>query len=727
MKVMKPSPLPEAETAPQEAKISKLEIEGMHCAACVKRVTKALEKVEGVDAASVNFATRAAWVSHTGVLDEAALTQAVSKAGFVGTIPQKGARSLPSVAAKREADAKQRTFIISALLTLPVFCLSMFWHPRPEAVNWLLLALTTPVVFWAGWEFLAGAWSALKQKTATMDTLVALGTLSAYGVSVYGLLAHKGHHQSDHLYLESAAVIVTLILLGRTLEARARGRMTQGIEALSQLAPEKAVRKNLSGEWQEVPVQLVLPGDLVQVRPGEKVPADGVIVEGLGEVDASLMTGEPLPRSVKPGDEVQAGLLNLSSLLVMRAEGVGEETALARIIQTVEEAQGSKAPLQNLADKISSVFVPIVIVLALVSFGLAYAAGQGFEGGMIRLATVLVIACPCALGLATPTALVVGVSKGAELGMLIRSGDALERAAHVKTLILDKTGTLTRGKPELQKPLVLDSDWSEAKILALAAGLSDSSTHPLARSVASASSEKLEVTLIENHPGQGVQGDCEGETVRLGKSDWATNEPIQEPKVPGSLSLLSLAGKPLAWLNWQDELAAGSIEAVTHLHRDGLQVLLATGDRAESAAPVAEAVGIDEVHAGMTPQGKAELVLLLKQKGPVGMVGDGVNDAPALAHADVGIAMGMGADAARQAGDIVLLRSDLRLLASGLALARQTLKTIKSNLVWAFSYNVLMIPLAMAGFMNPMLASGAMAFSSVSVVLNALRLKRFKS
>ncbi len=724
---MKPAPLPETEIQSDSPEISRLEIEGMHCAACVRRVTKTLEKVDGVEAASVNFAARTAWVSHAPGMDQNALTQAVEKAGFTGRIPQKGERTLPSEAAKKEAQSKRRTFIVSALLTLPVFCLSMFWHPRPEGINWLLLALTTPVVFWAGWEFIAGAWSALKQRTFTMDTLVALGTLSAYGVSVYGILAYKGHHQSEHLYLESAAVIVTLILLGRTLEAGARGKMTEGIEALTQLSPERAVRQNLAGEWQEVPVQLVLPGDLLQIRPGEKVPADGVITEGIGEVDASLMTGEPLPRAVKPGDEVQAGLLNLSSLLVMKAEGVGEDTALARIIQTVEEAQGSKAPLQNLADKVSSVFVPIVIVLALASFGFAYATGLGIEAGMIRLAAVLVIACPCALGLATPTALVVGIGKGAELGLLIRSGDALERAAHIKTLVLDKTGTLTQGRPELQTPLILDDEWDEKGILSLAAGLSSSSTHPLARSTAAKAESHAEVTQIENSPGQGVQGIFQGRQVRLGRAEWASDAKPAEPDLPGSLSLLTLDGRPLAWLNWQDEIAAGSTEAVNQLRRAGMRVLLATGDRAESAAPVAEAVGITEVHSSMTPKAKADLIIELKKSGPVGMVGDGINDAPALAHADAGIAIGMGAHAAREAGDIVLLRSDLRALSTGFALARQTLKTIKGNLIWAFSYNILMIPLAMAGFMNPMLASGAMAFSSVSVVLNALRLKRFRA
>lgn len=703
----------------------------MHCAACVRRVTKALERVEGVEAASVNFATRTAWVSHKEGLAGDAFVQAVDKAGFHGSLPQKGERSLPSEAAKKEAESKLRTFIWSAALTLPVFAISMIWHHRAEWINWLLLALTTPVVFIAGWGFIAGAWSALKQKTATMDTLVALGTLAAYGVSVYGLVAHRGHHQSEHIYLESAAVIVTLILLGRTLEAGARGRMTKSIEALTQLSPERATRLTPDKEWKEVPIQLVLPGDSLMVRPGDKVPADGIVLEGRGEIDAALMTGEPLPVPVEPGSSLQAGTLNLNSVLVMEARSVGDETALARIIQTVEEAQGSKAPMQSLADKVSSIFVPIVILLALCAFGLAVFAGQGWEAGAIRLATVLVVACPCALGLATPTALVVGVGKGAEFGLLVRNGEALERAASLKTLLLDKTGTITKGRPELTQVLLLNESWNEEQALALAAGLAEGSSHPLAQSVVQAARRRgidpQEVKGQQNHPGLGLTGDAAEGRAAMGKPEWAASQGAPEPPpLAGALSLLSLDGLPLAWLNWQDEIAEGSEEAVALLISEGVHPVLATGDRRPSAEPIAKQAGIATVYAGLSPQDKASLVAELKSAGPVGMVGDGINDAPALALADVGIAMGQGADAAKQAGDIVLLRQDLRLLPKAISLARRTLFTIKTNLVWAFGYNVLMIPLAMAGVMNPMIASGAMAFSSVSVVLNALSLKRFK-
>lgn len=703
----------------------------MHCAACVRRVTKALEKVEGVEAASVNFATRTAWISHREGLAGESFVVAVDKAGFQGSLPLKGERSLPSEAAKKEAESRLKTFIWSAALTLPVFAISMIWHHRAEWINWLLLVLTTPVVFIAGWGFIAGAWSALKQKTATMDTLVALGTFAAYGVSVYGLLAHKGHHQSEHIYLESAAVIVTLILLGRTLEAGARGRMTKSIEALTQLSPERATRLTSDKEWKEVPIQLVLPGDSLMVRPGDKVPADGTVIEGRGEIDAALMTGEPLPVAVEPGSPLQAGTLNLNSVLVMEAKSVGDETALARIIQTVEEAQGSKAPMQSLADKVSSIFVPIVILLALFAFGLAVFAGQGWEAGAIRLATVLVVACPCALGLATPTALVVGVGKGAEFGLLVRNGEALERAASLKTLLLDKTGTITKGRPELNQILVLDQSWRKDHVLALAAGLAEGSSHPLAQSVAQAAKRgsvtPIEVVDRENHPGQGLSGVYDGQAVAMGRQDWAAPQGAPEPPtVAGALSLLTLDGSPIAWLNWQDEIAEGSAEAVSALSSEGVRAVLATGDRLSSAEPIAKQAGIAAVHAGLSPQDKASLVAELKPHGPVGMVGDGINDAPALALADVGIAMGQGADAAKQAGDIVLLRQDLRLLPRAIRLAKRTLFTIKTNLAWAFGYNVLMIPLAMSGVMNPMIASGAMAFSSVSVVLNALSLRRFK-
>lgn len=710
--------------------LTKVSIEGMHCAACVRRVTRALEKVEGVEAASVNFATRTAWISHSDGLNADAFIQAVDKAGFQGSLPQKGAGSLPSEAAKREADSKLRTFIWSAALTLPVFAISMIWHHRAEWVNWLLLALTTPVVFAAGWEFISGAWSALKQKTATMDTLVALGTLAAYGVSVYGLMAHRGHQQSEHIYLESAAVIVTLILLGRTLEARARGRMTKSIEALTQLSPERAVRLTAEKGWKEVPIQLVLPGDSLMVRPGDKVPADGRVLAGRGEIDASLMTGEPLPVLVEPGSPLQAGTLNLNSVLIMEAQSVGDETALARIIQMVEEAQGSKAPMQSLADKVSSIFVPIVILLAVAAFGLAAGAGQGWEAGAIRLATVLVVACPCALGLATPTALVVGVGKGAEFGLLVRNGEALERAASVKTLLLDKTGTITKGKPELIQVLLLHESWSEDQALALAAGLAEGSSHPLAASVVQAAKRRSIVPERAqdqvSHPGQGILGFHKGQKVALGRPDWASQVAPEPPPLAGALSLLTLDGSPLAWLNWQDEMAEGSAEAVAALLSEGIRPILATGDRQSSAEPIARQAGISTVRAGMSPQDKASLVAELKSNGPVGMVGDGINDAPALALADVGVAMGGGADAAKQAGDIVLLRQDLRLLPKAVRLAKRTLFTIKTNLAWAFGYNVLMIPLAMSGVMNPMIASGAMALSSVSVVLNALSLRRFR-
>lgn len=732
---------------------TELQIEGMTCASCVRRVERALAKVPGVNEASVNFANERATVVTDGSVDADRLMKAVEDAGYsakphgihphheaLEDMADHSAHLLPET---DEATRAARTNLLTAaVLTVPTVLLSMLWHPRPEWANWVLFALATPVTFWSGRQFFQVTWKALKHFSATMDTLIAMGAGAAWAYSTYALFAFAGHghHQSENVYFETGAVIVTLILLGRFLEARAKGNMSGAIKKLMGLAPKTATVVHGNGHEMEVPIEKVRVGDQVRVRPGEKLAVDGVVVDGESYVDESMLTGEPVPVGKKAGDAVTGGTVNGSGSLVYRATKVGADTALAQIVRMVERAQGSKAPVQKLADQVSAVFVPIVILIALGTFlYYKFALGADLGGALLPAVAVLVIACPCALGLATPTALIVGTGRGAEMGVLIKDGTALERAGAVRTVLLDKTGTITRGTPSLTEVAAFGLPADQA--LALAAAAEVPSEHPVARAIVQGAKERgidlLKAESFRAHGGRGVEAIVDGHHVLVGNprlmSEWSITV---SPEAEGRLSELEKAGNTamLAAVNGQlaavlavaDTVSEHSAEAVRELQSLGLTPVMVTGDNRAAAEAVASQVGIHDVEAQVLPGDKADIVRRYQAQGATAMVGDGVNDAPALAQADLGIAIGTGTDVAMETASVTLLRADLRGVAQAIRLARATLNTIRWNLVWAFGYNVVMIPLAMTGRLSPMLAAGAMAFSSISVILNSLRLRGFK-
>lgn len=639
-----------------------------------------------------------------------------------------------------ELDRMRKNLAVAAALTVPIFAISMGWHPRPEWANWLLLALTTPVIFWCGRQFFVVAAKAIRHGSTTMDTLIAMGSGAAWGYSTYSLFAFQGHGhmQSEHIYFETGAVIVTLILLGRYLESKAKTRMSDSIRKLMDLAPKVATAVR-GGAEVEVPVGDLRMGDLIRVRPGERVAVDGTVTEGESFVDESMVTGEPMPVGKKPGDTVTGGTVNDRGTFVFRAEKVGTDTMLAHIAKLVQRAQGSKAPLQGLADKVSSVFVPVVILIALATLAAYVAMGRGIDAGMMAAVAVLVIACPCALGLATPTALMVGTGRGAELGILVKDGEALERAGAIQTILLDKTGTLTEGRPRLTEAVPF-GNWNADEALAFAAALEAGSEHPVARAVVNAATEKglvlAPVTSFEALRGKGVQGEIGGQLGRIGRSSWLAESGVEAPaealerfaqlESEGKTVFLGARGEDFVVFAVSDVLNEHSREAITDLRAIGVSPVMATGDNRSAAEAVGKSVGIDQVEAQVLPADKAALVQKYQAHGATAMVGDGINDAPALAQADLGIAMGTGTDVAMETAGVTLLRSDLRGVAQAIRLARATLSTIRWNLFWAFIYNVVMIPLAASGRLSPMLAAGAMAFSSISVVLNSLRLRSFR-
>jgi Cu+-exporting ATPase len=732
-----------------------LPITGMTCASCANRIERRLNKLDGVSA-SVNYATERATVEFDpGAVDPAELIAAVEAAGYAAELPGADAEEPAADAERDERSPLLTRLLVSAVLSLPVLLIAMIPSLQFDNWQWLSLQLATPVVLWGAWPFHRAAWANLKHATATMDTLISLGVLAAWLWSLYALfLGDAGMPDmrmkfdliprgggGDEIYLETASIVTTFILAGRYFEARAKRRAGAALEALLALGAKDVAVLDADGAERRIPVEQLAVGDRFVVRPGEKVATDGVVEEGSSAVDQSLLTGESLPVEKGPGDTVAGATVNAGGRLIVRAAKVGADTALAQIARLVTEAQSGKAPVQRLADRISGVFVPIVIALSLATLGFWLGAGEDTAFAFTAAVAVLIIACPCALGLATPTALLVGTGRGAQLGLLIKGPEILESTRRADTIVLDKTGTITTGKMSLVDVAVAAGE-DRGEVLRLAGAVEDASEHPIAQAIARGARDELgglpAVEGFANREGLGVEGVVDGHGVQVGRPSFMREWSLT---VPGELDAAMRAAEELgrtavvaAWdgavravLVVADTVKPSSAEAVAQLRELGLRPVLLTGDNEATARAVASTVGIDEVIAEVLPSDKADVVRRLQAEGRVvAMAGDGVNDAPALAQADLGLAIGTGTDVAIEASDLTLVSGDLRAAADAIRLSRATLRTIKQNLAWAFGYNVAALPIAAAGFLNPVLAGAAMALSSVSVVANALRLRRFR-
>jgi Cu+-exporting ATPase len=715
-------------------------IEGMTCASCVGRVEKALLKVPGVTGAAVNLATERARISGAGLsLD--ALVGAVEDAGYEArALPENGATDTGGVERSDRAARELRHVLIGAALSLPLvggMAGDLLGYDIMPA-GWLQLALATPVQFWLGWRFYRAGWKAVRAGAANMDVLVALGTSAAWGLSLYLLLtAHAGHR--PHLYFEGSAVLITFVLLGKWLESRAKGQTAAAIRALMNLRPETA-RLLRNGVESDVPVAQVRVGDTIVVRPGERIPVDGRVIDGEGSVDESMLTGEPLAVEKQTGAKVTGGSINVDGRLAIETTAIGSETMLARIVRLVEGAQATKAPIQRVVDRVSAMFVPAVLLIALATFIAWWIIGGDAEAALLTAVSVLVIACPCALGLATPTAIMVGTGAAARHGILIRDAEALEHAHAVTAIAFDKTGTLTEGRPRLVE-IVPAPGVETAELLRLAVSLQQASEHPLAQAVRNLAVERgvmpAGLAGFRALPGRGVEGSVDGAALHLGTRRLMAELSIAMADLEAKAASFEAAGRTVSWLAqtrpgsqalgllmFGDVVKERARQAVRSLQAQGVTTAIITGDSAGAARAVATDLGIERVFAEVLPGDKAAIVRQLQSEGQVvAMVGDGINDAPALAAADVGIAMGTGTDVAMATAGITLMRGDPLLVGGALDISRRTYAKIRQGLFWAFIYNLVGIPLAAAGYLSPVLAGAAMALSSVSVVVNALTLR----
>jgi Cu+-exporting ATPase len=716
-----------------------LPITGMTCASCAGRVERALRKVPGVKNATVNLANERAHVEVLEQIDPATLIAAVDKAGYGASLEQDP--SVQEADQRKRHDSERWHLILAIVLALPLVLPMLL---QPLGVHWMLPAwlqflLATPVQFFLGARFYVAAWKAVRAGAGNMDLLVALGTSAGYGLSIYQwLIAAPG--TMPHLYFEASAVVIALVLLGKYLESSAKRQTASAIRALEALRPERAIQV-INGQEHDVAISALKVGDRVLVKPGERFPVDGEVIEGQSHADEALISGESLPIPKQPGDKVTGGAINGEGRLLVSTQALGAETVLARIIRLVEDAQSAKAPIQKLVDKVSQVFVPVVLLIAVVTLVGWLLAGASLEAALINAVAVLVIACPCALGLATPTAIMAGTGVAARYGILIKDAEALERAHEVTAVVFDKTGTLTSGTPRIAHMTAVDDD--ENTLLQLAGALQRGSEHPLAKAVLDVCSERgLEPEDVSNSrslAGRGIAGTLHGREMALGNKRLLEESDLNMGALADTAQQWEAEGRTLSWLielqpqlkvlglfAFGDTLKPGAAQAIQQLTRRNISSHLLTGDNRGSAKVVADALGIVDVHAEVLPADKAATVVELKKTGVVAMVGDGINDAPALAAADIGIAMGGGTDVAMHASGITLMRGDPRLIPAALDISRKAYAKIRQNLFWAFVYNLIGIPLAAFGLLNPVLAGAAMALSSVSVVSNALLLKTWK-